>query len=102
MQLGTLTPLKAFEAVSPVDWAFAAAAMLLTYAVLTGVLRLAVGRFGALSRRMKSQAAGMIVAYGGSTAMAMLVPAVKPYLPRAYRLMVCSPIVPSATVNSLP
>lgn len=61
MQLGTLTPLKAFEAVSPVDWAFAAAAMLLTYAVLTGVLRLAVGRFGALSRRVKSQAAGMIV-----------------------------------------
>ncbi|MGD1325991.1 mechanosensitive ion channel family protein [Pandoraea pnomenusa] len=67
MQLGTLTPLKAFEAVSPVDWAFAAAAMLLTYAVLTGVLRLAVGRFGALSRRMKSQAAGMIVEVLGAT-----------------------------------
>ncbi len=67
MQIGTLTSLKVFETVSPADWAFAAAAVLLTYAALTGVLRFAVGRFGALSTRVKSQAAGLFAEVLGAT-----------------------------------
>ncbi|MFJ2995613.1 mechanosensitive ion channel family protein [Pandoraea sp. NPDC087047] len=59
--------MKAFEGVSPADWAFAAVAMLLSYGILTGVLRLAVGRFGSLSRRLKSQAAGMLAEVLGAT-----------------------------------
>jgi len=67
LQIGSLTSLKAFEGVSPADWAFAAVAMLLSYGILTGMLRLAVGRFGALSQRLKSQAAGMFAEVLGAT-----------------------------------
>ncbi|VVE50392.1 mechanosensitive ion channel protein MscS [Pandoraea capi] len=67
MQIGTLTSLKAFEGISPADWLFAAVTMLLSYGILTGVLRFALGRFGALSRRLQSPAASVFAEVLGAT-----------------------------------
>ncbi|VVE29391.1 MULTISPECIES: mechanosensitive ion channel family protein [Pandoraea] len=67
MKISTLSSLKAFESVSPADWVFAAIAVAASYAIMSGILRLALGRFGALTRRLKSPGANMFAEVLGAT-----------------------------------